>query len=66
MTDLPIKLAYDVQEFCELLGIARQTFYDELTAGRIKTFCIGKRRKISRQAALDYIAARERETGATV
>ncbi|WAV88897.1 helix-turn-helix domain-containing protein [Oxalobacter aliiformigenes] len=36
------KLLFSVKEFCEMVGIGRTTFYQEVKAGRIKAKKMGR------------------------
>lgn len=56
------KLAFSVEEAMTALDLSRQKFYDEINAGRIRTYRVGKRRLVCRQALLDYIREREEES----
>ncbi len=59
---VPRRAAYSVREACQLLGgIGIPTLYEEINAGRLRTFKIQSRRLISEKAILDYIEAAERE-----
>lgn len=62
----PEKLAFSIEEAMAGLDLSRQKLYNEINAGRLRTYRVGKRRLVSRQAILDYIAAREREEGASM
>ena len=55
------RLSMSVEAASELIGISRATLYIEIRRGQIKTFRVGGRRLISRQAIQDYIQAREEE-----
>ena len=48
------KQAYSVEEFGSLVGLSKQTIYNELHAGRLHSFKVGKRRLISREAVADW------------
>lgn len=61
------QLAYSVDKTAKLLGMARQMVYNEIAAGRLRSFIHGKRRRsISAEAIDDWIAAREKGTDPTV
>lgn len=54
------KEAFDVTEAMQILGISRQTLYDLLNSGELRSFILGRRRrKISRRALEEYIAKAE-------
>lgn len=44
--DGPKPLAYQVNPFCEMLGIGRTTFYNLVKAGELRTVMIGGRRVV--------------------
>ena len=57
--------AYAIEEVRQQLGgVSRQTVYNEIAAGRLRTFTIGRRRLVSEQALADYIRLRELEARA--
>ncbi|HPE71901.1 MAG TPA: helix-turn-helix domain-containing protein [Candidatus Competibacter sp.] len=63
-TDITIqRLAYNVPDACKVLSTSRQTLYDLINQGRLRSFTEGRRRYISRQAIDDYIAAQEQQRG---
>ena len=64
--DTPQPAAYGMAEFARLHGISRGMAYKELEAGRLRTFRIGRRRLVSRQAAEEWLEAplAEAETAA--
>lgn len=53
------RLAYNISDACEVLCTSRQTLYNLINEGRLRSFKEGKRRYISRQAMDDYIAVQE-------
>jgi hypothetical protein len=53
---------FTADEFRKQYGeISPQTFYKEIAAGRLKTFKVGRRRYVSREAAEQWRRERERE-----
>jgi len=56
------KLGYSIEEFAKLLGVCKQTIYNEINNGNLKTFKVGRRRFVSPQAGTKYIADREDAT----
>ncbi|HAO32711.1 MAG TPA: helix-turn-helix domain-containing protein [Candidatus Competibacter sp.] len=61
-TDIVInRLAYNIPDACKVLSTSRQTLYDLINDGRLRSFKEGKRRYVSRAAIDDYIAAREQQ-----
>ncbi len=55
-------LAYSVNGICIALNLSKQSVYDEINSGRLRSFKAHGRRLISRKAADDYINALEAET----
>jgi hypothetical protein len=45
-------------------SLCRQTGYNEINAGRLQTYKVGRCRRISPEAEADWVAAREAETNA--
>ena len=54
--------SYSINQLMEVLHVSRQTVYDEINSGRLKTFKIGRRRFVSDDALREYIKDREEET----
>ena len=54
--------SYSIIQLMEVLHVSRQTVYDEINSGRLKTFKIGRRRFVSDDALREYIKDREEET----
>jgi len=48
-------LAYQVDQFCEIIGIGRTALYKLIKQGKIKTITIGGRRLIPRSEALRLV-----------
>ncbi len=53
-----------VRDFAKAYGISRSQAYEEINAGRLRTFNVGKRRLISDEASEDWRRDREREARA--
>jgi len=51
--------SYSIIQLMEVLHVSRQTIYDEINSGRLKTFKIGRRRFVSDDALRKYIKDRE-------
>ncbi len=51
-----------VKQFCQDHGITKPTFYNEVNAGRIRVFKIGRLTRISDAAEAQYIADSEERT----
>ena len=56
------RLSMSVEDASKLLGVSRATLYIEIRRKQIKSFRVGGRRLISREAIQDYIKARENES----
>jgi hypothetical protein len=56
------ELADDVPVAAKNIGISRAVAYREMKAGRLVSFTVGNRRKISRRAQAQYVEWRERES----
>ncbi len=54
--------AYDIPEFCEAYRVGRSTTYEEIRAGRLRIFKIGKLTRISIEAAENWRRQREETT----
>ena len=44
-------LAFDIPEYCKAYRVGRSTVYEEIRAGRLKIFKVGKLTRISVEAA---------------
>jgi excisionase family DNA binding protein len=53
--------AYSVNEVRQILKISRQTVYDLIEAGRLKSFKIGRLRRITRASVDAMLAAADEE-----
>lgn len=61
-TDITIqRLAYNIPDACKVLSTSRQTLYNLIDQGRLRSFTEGRRRYVSRQAIDDYIMVREQQ-----
>ncbi|WP_288637875.1 helix-turn-helix domain-containing protein [uncultured Oxalobacter sp.] len=49
------KLLFSVKEFCEIVGIGRTTFYQEVKAGRIKAKKMGRSTLITKSELERFI-----------
>lgn len=54
--------AYTIDDATQVLGLSRPTLYREISAGRLRTYHVGRRRYVSADAVREYIAAREAES----
>lgn len=57
-----LKVAYSITEAERALGLSHQSVYNELNAGRLRSFKIGRRRFITEEALRDYVSEREAES----
>jgi hypothetical protein len=54
--------AYRISSFCEAFAIGRSRAYEEINAGRLKTFKLGRMTFISQQSAHDWLLLCEQES----
>ncbi len=57
----PAKLLLDVKEVAELLGCGRSHIYGYVMRGELKSFKLGRRRKIAIESVLDFIQKQRAE-----
>lgn len=55
------RLAYSINELPEVLPISRSLIFEEIRSGTLRSFTVGRRRLVSREAVLDFIQQRENE-----
>lgn len=53
------RMAFSIVEFCRLVGISTQLFFKIPPKDRPVTFCVGRRRLVSHEAAGAWIRQRE-------
>lgn len=58
------KIGHSIGEVAELTGLCRQTLYNEINNGALRSFKVGRRRLISPQALHDWVRSREQDTAA--
>ena len=58
------KKSYSVNEVAQRNGLCRQSIYNEINAGRLRSFKVGKSRRISSEAEEKWIHQSEEEAGA--
>ena len=51
------KLAYTVEESARLLSLSRSTMYDLIASQQIVSFKVGRARRISQQALVDFLSS---------
>jgi excisionase family DNA binding protein len=64
--EIPVRLAYSVEEAAALLGIGRTFMFQLVATGEIESFKIGNLRKISHEALVAYIDRLRSEQAAAV
>lgn len=55
------KCAFRIRDFCRAYGIGRTKVYDEFKLGRLKFFKVDRVTLISKEAAENWLKAREAE-----
>lgn len=60
--ELQPEKAYSIDDLTTVLGLSKPTLYAEINAGRLKTYCVGKRRFATRKAVMEWQQAREQES----
>lgn len=63
--ELP-RVGYSIDETARMFGVCRQTVYNAVNAGHLKTFKMGRRRLVSPEAARAYVRAQESQAWADV
>ena len=58
----PTPISHTIAGAGKRLNSSRQTVYNEINAGRLLSYKVGRRRFVSEEACLKYIRAREEET----
>lgn len=53
----PVKLAYGIADAVQATSVGRSFLYEEIRAGRLKTFKVGTRTLISANDLADWLAA---------
>lgn len=53
------RMAYPVPEAAAIIGIGRTKLLEEISAGRLSSITIGRRRLVTRTALEGYLAAAE-------
>jgi excisionase family DNA binding protein len=60
----PAKIGYSVADVCKMTGLCRQSIYNQINSGHLRSFKVGKRRLISPQALDEWVIAQEASTAA--
>ena len=59
------KQAYSVSEFLAAFSVDKHLFYEEVRRGRLRTYMMGRKRMVSRAAAIEWQSKME-QTPATI
>ncbi len=57
-------ISLTVEQVAKRNQLCRQSIYNEINAGRLRSFKVGKSRRITEQAEQEWIREREAEAGA--
>lgn len=55
----PAKVGYSINEVCNMTGLCRQTVYNQINSGQLRSFKVGKRRLISPAALDEWVTLHE-------
>ena len=56
------RLVYSIPEVEEALHLSHQSIYNLLNSGQLRSFTVGKRRFVSRNALKEFVEDREAES----
>ena len=56
------QIAFSVPDAARLAGLGKSLLYEQIKQGKLRTFKVGNRRLVSRDALEEYIRQREQET----
>jgi excisionase family DNA binding protein len=56
----PTAIALSIPDVMSRTGLCRQTLYNEINAGRLETFRVGRRRLVSPAALAEWVKTLER------
>jgi len=56
------KAGYSIPEIIEMTGLCRQSIYNQINSGNLRTFKVGRRRLVSPAALNQWVKDRETET----
>ncbi|MBI5618792.1 MAG: helix-turn-helix domain-containing protein [Gammaproteobacteria bacterium] len=59
LSSADLKRVFTIREACEYLGIGVTTAYELIAEGGLRTFTIGRARRVTRDACDELIAKRE-------
>ena len=59
-----VKVGYSINEVCKMTGLCRQSVYNQINSGHLRSYKVGKRRLISPGALDDWVSAKEASTAA--
>lgn len=60
-TNPTTRLSLSIPEAMQATSLGRNSIFDEIKAGRLRSFTVGRRRLVSEKAIRDWIADREAE-----
>jgi len=60
-TPTPTKVGYSITEAAQAAGVCRQTIYNEINAGRLATFKVGRRRFVRPETLSAWAKTLERQ-----
>jgi len=55
------RISYTLLQVEDILNLSHQAIYNEINAGRLRTFKIGRRRFVSGDALIQFVKDREKE-----
>jgi excisionase family DNA binding protein len=61
-TDKSVKKPQSVEYACDKIGISRATLYDLINSGKLRTYKVGRARRVSDEAITDCVKVLEAET----
>ena len=53
------RVSFSADEFCHRHNVGRNTFYNEINRGRLKTMKVGRTRRVTAEAEREWIQACE-------
>jgi excisionase family DNA binding protein len=56
------RITFSIEQTMEALNLSRNTVYLEIAAGRLRTYKVGRRRMVSRDALTQFVRDRESES----
>ena len=59
---MELRIAFSIPDAARLAGLGKSLLYEQIKQGKLRTFKVGNRRLVSRDALEQYIREREQET----